>query len=98
MTTSGGKLISQMKLVSVLNMSPGGMRLHFQSLILRELKLIFWTCRRAEAAAAGRRLSTPTSSENLPLFPFDSGITSDYRFEPDNLRDSRAISIFFSSW
>lgn len=49
MTTSGGKLISQMKLVSALNMSPSGMRLHFYSLTLHVLKLISWTCRFTEA-------------------------------------------------
>lgn len=57
MTTSGGKLISQMKLVSVRNMSPSGMQLHFYSLTLRVLKLISWTCRFAEAPAAGCELS-----------------------------------------
>ncbi len=73
MTTSGGKLISQMKLVSVLNMSPSGMQLHFYSLTLHELKLISWMCRFLETPAAGRSLNC-TGSENLPLFPYDSRI------------------------
>lgn len=66
MTTLGGKLISQMKLVSVLNMSPSGMRLHFYSLTLHELKLISWKCRFAEAPAAGCRLSTIPAQKTFP--------------------------------
>lgn len=66
MTTSGGKLISQMKLVSALNMSPSGMQLHFYSLTLHELKLISWTCRFSEAPAAGCRLSTVPAQKNFP--------------------------------
>lgn len=55
-----------MKLVSALNMSPSGMRLHFYSLTLRELKLISWTCRLSEAPAAGCGLSTAPARKTFP--------------------------------
>ena len=56
-----------MKSVSVLNMSPSGMRLNFYSLTLRELKLISWTCYFLAALPAGCGLLL----RNLSLSPFD---------------------------
>lgn len=74
MTTSVKKLISQMKLVSVLSMSPSGMQLHFYSLTLHELKLITLALRFSEAPAAGCRLLTVPAQKTFPFFHLIQGL------------------------
>lgn len=75
--------VTQWDATSFLFIDPPWIKAHFPNVSLRR------------GSRSRMQAFNQSSSENLPFFPFDSGIRSDYRFELDNLCDSHAISFFF---